>query len=258
MRGHGPLQGRGSGVGAARDRRRRPALALPRRRRHRHRGRAYPQTALTSTSRTAAAPTTHRPNSTPRAGPFTLVPLPGALEPGLRARPGRRPPRLRRYPTTDMAAEIERRAHSILGKIDVEPGRGVFPLAVETATRLRRANRVALVGEAAHVIPPIGAQGLNLGLRDAATHRRARGRRAPRRAATSAHPDLTSRYDTHAPRRRDEPHARGRPAQPQPALGFPAGAGRARARRFSSWTASARCAARSCARASCRWRRSRG
>ena len=29
-------------------------------------------------------------------------------------------------------------------------------------------NRVALVGEAAHVIPPIGAQGLNLGLRDAA------------------------------------------------------------------------------------------
>jgi 2-octaprenyl-6-methoxyphenol hydroxylase len=30
------------------------------------------------------------------------------------------------------------------------------------------ANRIALVGEAAHVLPPIGAQGLNLGLRDAA------------------------------------------------------------------------------------------
>jgi 2-octaprenyl-6-methoxyphenol hydroxylase len=30
-------------------------------------------------------------------------------------------------------------------------------------------NRVALIGEAGHVIPPIGAQGLNLGLRDAAT-----------------------------------------------------------------------------------------
>jgi 2-octaprenyl-6-methoxyphenol hydroxylase len=30
------------------------------------------------------------------------------------------------------------------------------------------ANRIALVGEAAHVIPPIGAQGLNLGFRDAA------------------------------------------------------------------------------------------
>src|SRR5437660_6184300 len=37
-----------------------------------------------------------------------------------------------------------------------------------TATRLG-AGRVVLIGEAAHVIPPIGAQGLNLGLRDAAT-----------------------------------------------------------------------------------------
>ena len=35
--------------------------------------------------------------------------------------------------------------------------------------RVFAARRVALVGEAAHVIPPIGAQGLNLGLRDAAT-----------------------------------------------------------------------------------------
>ena len=44
----------------------------------------------------------------------------------------------------------------------------MFPLAVETARRFG-ARRVVLVGEAAHVIPPIGAQGLNLGLRDAAT-----------------------------------------------------------------------------------------
>jgi 2-octaprenyl-6-methoxyphenol hydroxylase len=39
---------------------------------------------------------------------------------------------------------------------------------MEIATRLG-AGRVVLIGEAAHVIPPIGAQGLNLGLRDAAT-----------------------------------------------------------------------------------------
>ena len=70
--------------------------------------------------------------------------------------------RRRRWPT-----EIERASHSILGKIEIEPGRGVFPLSVATAQRFGAA-RIALVGEAAHVIPPIGAQGLNLGLRDAA------------------------------------------------------------------------------------------
>jgi 2-octaprenyl-6-methoxyphenol hydroxylase len=56
----------------------------------------------------------------------------------------------------------------MLGTIEVEAPRGVFPLRVETAVRFG-AGRVALIGEAAHVIAPIGAQGLNLGLRDAAT-----------------------------------------------------------------------------------------
>jgi 2-octaprenyl-6-methoxyphenol hydroxylase len=67
-----------------------------------------------------------------------------------------------------MNAEIERRSHSILGAVTVEPGRGAFPLAVETAQKFA-GERVVLVGEAAHVVPPIGAQGLNLGFRDAAT-----------------------------------------------------------------------------------------
>jgi 2-octaprenyl-6-methoxyphenol hydroxylase len=64
--------------------------------------------------------------------------------------------------------EIERRSYSILGKTRVEPGHGAFPMVVATA-RAFAANRVALVGEAAHLFPPIGAQGLNLGLRDAVT-----------------------------------------------------------------------------------------
>jgi 2-octaprenyl-6-methoxyphenol hydroxylase len=59
------------------------------------------------------------------------------------------------------------RSHSILGKMQVEPGRSRFPLAIEQPAKFAEA-RIALVGEAAHVLPPIGAQGLNMGLRDAA------------------------------------------------------------------------------------------
>ena len=76
--------------------------------------------------------------------------------------------RLQTLDEAELNAEIERRSHSILGKVTVEPGRGVFPLAVETVRSFGR-HRIALVGEAAHLVPPIGAQGLNLGLRDAAT-----------------------------------------------------------------------------------------
>jgi 2-octaprenyl-6-methoxyphenol hydroxylase len=101
-------------------------------------------------------------------GPFTLVPLPGlrsslvlVVDPGEAAR-------IAALAEAELAAEIERRSHSILGKIAPEPGHGAFPLAIETARRFAVA-RVALVGEAAHLLPPIGAQGLNLGLRDAAT-----------------------------------------------------------------------------------------
>jgi 2-octaprenyl-6-methoxyphenol hydroxylase len=130
--------------------------------------RTYPQTALTFNLGHARE---HRDTSTEfhtETGPFTLVPLPGrrsslvfVVEPAEVAG-------LTALPDADLAAEIERRSHSILGKIAIEPGRGVFPLAIETATRFG-VRRVVLIGEAAHVIPPIGAQGLNLGLRDAAT-----------------------------------------------------------------------------------------
>jgi 2-octaprenyl-6-methoxyphenol hydroxylase len=92
-----------------------------------------------------------------------------------------------------LSYELERRAHSILGKFTIEPGRGVFPLAMETA-RCFGARRVALVGEAGHVLPPIGAQGLNLGLRDAATIAEvvADARRA---GADLGGPEVLARYD---------------------------------------------------------------
>src|SRR5581483_3813093 len=101
-------------------------------------------------------------------GPFTIVPLPGRRSSLVFVTDPGAAPELAALPDADLSAEIERRSHSMLGKVAVESGRGIFPLSVETARRFA-ARRVALVGEAAHVIPPIGAQGLNLGLRDAAT-----------------------------------------------------------------------------------------
>jgi 2-octaprenyl-6-methoxyphenol hydroxylase len=130
--------------------------------------RNYPQTALTFNLGHARP---HQDISTEfhtAGGPFTLVPLPGRRSSLVYVTGPATADRLVRLDDIALSEELERRAHSILGKFTIEPGRGVFPLAMETA-RCFGARRVALVGEAGHVLPPIGAQGLNLGLRDAAT-----------------------------------------------------------------------------------------
>ena len=101
------------------------------------------------------------------SGPFTLVPLPGQRSSLVWVLAPHQADEIAELDEAALSAEIERASHSILGKIEVEPGRGLFPLGVATARRFGD-KRIALIGEAAHVIPPIGAQGLNLGLRDAA------------------------------------------------------------------------------------------
>jgi 2-octaprenyl-6-methoxyphenol hydroxylase len=101
-----------------------------------------------------------------RSGPFTLVPLPGERSSLVAVcRPGEAD-RLRRLAPDALAAEFEARAHSLLGRFTVEAGPAAWPLESLSVARLI-GPRVALVGEAAHVMPPIGAQGLNLGFRDA-------------------------------------------------------------------------------------------
>jgi len=64
-----------------------------------------------------------------------------------------------------LSAAVEARMDSMLGRVRVEPGCQVYPLATSLPQRFA-VRRVALVGEAAHLFPPIGAQGLNLGIRD--------------------------------------------------------------------------------------------
>jgi 2-octaprenyl-6-methoxyphenol hydroxylase len=130
--------------------------------------RNYPQVAITLCVRHSRP---HQDTSTEfhtPYGPFTLVPLPGNRSSLVWVVDPEKADDLASLDDAELSAEIERASYSILGKIEAEPARGRFPLRVATARRFAD-RRIALVGEAAHVIPPIGAQGLNLGLRDAAT-----------------------------------------------------------------------------------------
>jgi len=100
-------------------------------------------------------------------GPCVIVPLPGQRCSVVWVASPKEAERLMALGDDDLSAAIEKQMHSILGRVSVEPGRYLFPLAIEQPRQVAN-NRIVLVGEAAHVLPPIGAQGLNMGLRDAA------------------------------------------------------------------------------------------
>jgi len=132
----------------------------------RMRTRAYPQVAFTATVQHSRP---HEDTSTEfhtETGPFTLVPLPGDRSSVVCVVSEREAVRLLGLDDGALARELEARASSVLGRFEMEGGRGAFPLAAETAEQLV-GPRIALLSEAAHIMPPIGAQGLNLGLRDA-------------------------------------------------------------------------------------------
>jgi 2-octaprenyl-6-methoxyphenol hydroxylase len=100
-------------------------------------------------------------------GPCVFVPLPMNRCSVVWVSEPKEAQRLMVLSDEDMSKQAEARSHSILGNIEVEPGRNLFPLVIEQPRQFAKA-RIALIGEAAHVLPPIGAQGLNMGLRDAA------------------------------------------------------------------------------------------
>jgi 2-octaprenyl-6-methoxyphenol hydroxylase len=64
------------------------------------------------------------------------------------------------------ADALAERVEGLLGQVESVGPRSFFAVAGLTAKRLA-GRRTVLVGEAGHILPPIGAQGLNLGLRDA-------------------------------------------------------------------------------------------
>jgi 2-octaprenyl-6-methoxyphenol hydroxylase len=104
----------------------------------------------------------HRP-----AGPFTVVPSRDGASSLVWVERPNTAQELATLDESSFRAALEERLQGLLGAVGEIGPRGVFPLSGLAADVAGR-NRVALVGEAVHVIPPIGAQGLNLGLRDAA------------------------------------------------------------------------------------------
>jgi len=127
---------------------------------------SYPQTAMVlNFSHTLP----HNDVSTEfhtRTGPFTQVPLPGGkrsslvwvLDQGTASN-------LSAKSVGELSVAVEQRMQSLLGAVTVEEPVQTWPLSSFVAHRFGK-GRMALVGEAAHGFPPIGAQGLNLSLRD--------------------------------------------------------------------------------------------
>ena len=102
-------------------------------------------------------------------GPFTLVPLPDNngkpssaivwMENGEKAK------RLMEMETKSFEREMTVRSCNILGPLKLASKRSLWPIISQIADRLY-SQRLALIGETAHVVPPIGAQGLNMSIKD--------------------------------------------------------------------------------------------
>lgn len=102
-------------------------------------------------------------------GSLTTVPLPDPLASSLIWVGSREEiARLMRLDADGFGDALSERLGGLLGAVSDIGARGEFPVSGLSADRLA-GERIALLGEAAHILPPIGAQGLNLGFRDAAT-----------------------------------------------------------------------------------------
>jgi len=133
---------------------------------------SYPQVAMTALLLHDRPHREISPEFHTRQGPFTLVPLPSSdkgphrsslvwmMDP-IEAR------RRQNLEDDKLAVEMTRQSHHMLGKLRLEGPRSAFDMSGLVAQKFAH-NRIALIGDAAHGFPPIGAQGLNLGMRDIA------------------------------------------------------------------------------------------
>jgi len=101
------------------------------------------------------------------AGPFAILPMTGNRSSIVWTEDADLAPHLLALPDAEFAAELGTRFGDFLGAVEPVGPRWSYPLALMQAERYA-GRRLALVGEAAHVIHPIAGQGLNIGIRDIA------------------------------------------------------------------------------------------
>jgi 2-octaprenyl-6-methoxyphenol hydroxylase len=100
-------------------------------------------------------------------GPFAILPLTGNRVSIVWTEKTRDAERIVALPDHEFHAELEKRFGLHLGELKLAGPRRAYPLGLYNA-RSFIAERLALIGDAAHVIHPIAGQGLNMGLRDVA------------------------------------------------------------------------------------------
>lgn len=126
------------------------------------------------------------------AGPFAILPLTGKRCSIVWTETAHEAKRIVALPDNEFHAELEKRFGLQLGELKVIGPRRAFPLGLFTA-RSFIGERLALVGDAAHIIHPIAGQGLNMGLRDVAALAEAIAD-AARLGLDPGAPDVLARY----------------------------------------------------------------
>lgn len=101
------------------------------------------------------------------SGPFAILPLPGNRCRIVWTAPHEEAKALCALDDEQFLKELTRRFGNQMGKLELLGDRFIFQVQLMQSDRYAK-HRLALVGDAAHNCHPVGGQGLNLGIRDAA------------------------------------------------------------------------------------------